>query len=536
MTDSVADLLLARADDDHAGLLFEDRSWSWREVVEESARRAAVATELRRPGPFHIGVLLPNGPEYAFWLGGCALAGAALVGINPTRRGAELARDIAHTDVQFVVTDADGEALLDGVDVPVVTPPFLSRDGGYSPQPRDKNELLLLLFTSGSTGAPKAVRCTTGRLARIGMSAAELYGFRRDDVCYCAMPMFHGNALMAVWAPALAVGATFATRPKFSASGFLPDVRKFGATFFNYVGKSLAYVLATPEQDDDAVNTLERGFGTEASQRDVVEFERRFGCTLIEGYGMSEGGARIHAVAGMPDGALGQPPNDTTFVLDPDTGDECPPARFDAHRRLLNPDEAIGEIVDKSGARGFEGYYNNPEADAERTRFGWYWTGDLAYRDEQGFFYFAGRSADWLRVDSENFAAAPIERVLFRLPDVVLAAVYAVPDPEAGDQVMAALELRDNSTFDPNTFGEFLGSQDDLGTKWAPKFVRVVDEMPLTGSNKVTKLGLQREGWECQDPVWWRPGRELSYRRLTTEDRVDIRTAFAAHGRETQIA
>src|SRR5207244_12376409 len=97
----------------------------------------------------------------------------------------------------------------------------------------------LLLFTSGSTGAPKAVRCSQGRLAAIGERAAELYEFERDDICYCAMPLFHGNAIMAVWAPALSVGATFATRPKFSASGFLHDVRRFRATFFNYVGKSL---------------------------------------------------------------------------------------------------------------------------------------------------------------------------------------------------------------------------------------------------------------------------------------------------------
>ena len=102
------------------------------------------------------------------------------------------------------------------------------------------------IFTSGTTGSPKAVRCTQGRLAAIGWRASEIYGFERDDVCYCPMPLFHGNAVMALWAPALHVGACMALGGRFSASRFVDDVRRFGATRFTYVGKALAYVLATP--------------------------------------------------------------------------------------------------------------------------------------------------------------------------------------------------------------------------------------------------------------------------------------------------
>jgi fatty-acyl-CoA synthase len=535
--DTVAELLLARADDEHPGLLFGDDSWPWREVVAESARRAALANELRRSGPFHIGVLLDNGPEYLFWLGAAGLSGATVVGINPTRRGAELARDIRHTDCQLIVTDDAGRKTLAGLDTGVADDRVLlvddisSHDAGGAQGLPDPSSLIVLLFTSGSTGAPKAVKCSQGRLAAIAERASQLYGFRRDDVCYCSMPLFHGNAVMAVWAPALFVGATFATRPKFSASGFLPDVRKFNATYFNYVGKSLAYVLATPERPDDADNTLERGFGTEASERDISEFQRRFGCRVVEGYGSSEGGAIITRVPDMPPGSLGRPSNDQTVVLDPDTGEACPPARFDENGRLLNP-EAIGEIVNRAGAAGFEGYYNNQEADEARTRNGWYWSGDLGYCDENGFFYFAGRSSDWLRVDSENFGAAPVERILFRHPDVVMAAVYAVPDPHGGDQVMAALELREGARFDPKAFVDFLQSQTDLGTKWAPRFVRVTSQMPLTGTNKVLKGPLQHDGWNTAEEVWWRSQRgDKTYTRLTDDDRGQLAEELEAHRR-----
>src|SRR3954453_22796106 len=128
--DTVAELLLARADDDHPGLLFGEDAWSWAEVVAESARRAALASELRRPGPFHIGVLLENGPEYLFWLGGAALSGATVVGINPTRRGAELARDINHTDCQLIVTDDAGRATLADLDIGVDDDRIVDVDSG----------------------------------------------------------------------------------------------------------------------------------------------------------------------------------------------------------------------------------------------------------------------------------------------------------------------------------------------------------------------------------------------------------------------
>ena len=205
-------------------------------------------------------------------------------------------------------------------------------------------------------------------------------------------------------------------------------------------------------------------------------FEARFGCRLIDGYGQTETGASITALPGTPVGSLGTAP-DAVKVVNPDTGAECPPARFDDDGKLLNAEEATGEIVNFA-AQGFEGYWKNDEAIRERYRDGAYWTGDLAYRDENGFFYFAGRTADWIRVHGENFAAAPVERILLRWEAVVLPAVYGVPDVEQGDRVMAALQLAPGRRFDPDAFAAFLQVQDDLGTKWAPTFVRIVDALP----------------------------------------------------------
>jgi len=541
---TIAELVRARAADEHPAILFEDRSWSYAEYVTACAERAALLEALRRPGPFHVGVLLDNVPEFAMWLGAAAVAGAVVVGINPTRRGAELARDITHTECQLLVTEDRYAPLLDGVDTGVGPHRTFDVESVAYTEALDRHrgaalpdveiadsDLYLLLFTSGTSGAPKACLCSQGRLGRIGRTLADMVKLGPDDVCYLAMPMFHSNALMAGWAPALAGGATSALRRKFSASGFLPDVRKFGVTYFNYVGKPLSYILATPERPDDADNSLRLVFGNEGADLDIDRFSRRFSVPVIDSYGSTEGGAVVQRTPDMPPGALGRG-GDGMAVLDPETGEESPPARFDADGRLLNPDEAIGELVNRLGASGFEGYWNNDEANTARVHDGIYWTGDLAYRDEQGYFFFAGRDYDWLRVDGENFSAAPVERILARHVDVVLAAVYAVPDPDVGDRVMAALQLRPGSTFEPEGFAAFLAAQPDLGTKWTPRFVRVAATLPVTETSKVLKRVLRRERWETDDAVWWQPEKGGAYRRLTSTDVDALRAEFAARGRQ----
>jgi fatty-acyl-CoA synthase len=533
-------LLRARAADDHPALRFEDEVWSWRAHVQASLARAALLRGLQRQ-PFHVGVLLDNVPEFSFLLGAAAFAGAAIVGINPTRRGAELARDIRHTGCGVIVTEASHRPLLEGLDhgvsddrVFVIETPSWQQAVAAHAGAADPDVALeavapyLLIFTSGTTGQPKAALCSQARLAYVAAAVSGNRGITRDDVCYQAMPLFHSNQLMAGWAPALHVGATMAMRRKFSATGFLPDVRRYGITFANYVGKPLTYVLATPERPDDADNPLRVAFGNEGAEHDLERFARRFGCEVIDAYGSTEGAVSIGRTPDTPPGALGVGlPG--TVVLDPESGKECPPARFDGEGRLVNAEAAIGEIANTESAANFEGYWSNEEANRARVRDGIYWTGDLGYRDAQGFLYFAGRDFDWLRVDGENFAAAPLERILVRHADVALAAVYAVPDPEVGDQVMAALVLEAGRRFDADGFAAFLARQGDLGTKQAPRFLRVAEQLPSTETNKILKRVLRRERWEAADPLWCRDGD--AYRPFTTADAEALRGHFAARGR-----
>ncbi|MCX4629709.1 AMP-binding protein [Streptomyces sp. NBC_01443] len=548
--ETVAELIARQWGDHRPGLQYGGSTHtavlSRHRTAQEAAARAALLVDLLpADAEPHIGVLLDNTPEFPFWLGAAALAGAAVAGINPTRRGPELARDVLHTDCRILVTERAHLPLLRGLDLPGVRilvtdteeyadllAPYAAAKPGEAvigtPGPGSR---FLLYFTSGSTGAPKAALCSQGRIAAAGDSLARQFSVTPDDVHYICMPLFHGNAVIADWLPALVGGASVALRPRFSASAFLDDVRAYGATYFTYVGRAVQYLLATEPRPDDRSHSLRLGFGTEAGAVDAARFAERFGVRLIEGYGATEGGASVQRTPDTPPGALGRAgAGDDLAVIDPETGAQCPPAVLDAQGRLLNGTAAIGELVNR-GRSLFEGYWRNPGADAARTREGWYWTGDLFFRDADGFLYFAGRTDDRLRVDSENLAAAVIENILARWSPAAAVAVYAVPDEAAGDQVMAAVALEEGERFSPEAFSAFLAAQPDLGTKMSPRYVRIVESMPTTATNKVHRVALRRSGFRCPDPVWWSPPGTTGYRLLGPGDLSGLLAAYAAHGR-----
>ncbi|RAU99292.1 long-chain-fatty-acid--CoA ligase FadD17 [Mycolicibacter senuensis] len=490
---TVTGLLAPLADVDDRGVYYQDDFVSWRNHIAAGARLgAALRARLDPDKPPHVGVLLSNTPFFSTLLVAAALTGLVPVGLNPTRRGTALQRDVAHADCQLVLTDNSTDAEVAGA-IDVESPSWADELAGFDDvsvtfRAAEPDDLFMLIFTSGTSGDPKAVRCTHEKAASPGLMLAQRFGLTSADVCYLSMPLFHSNAVMAGWSVALAAGASIALRRKFSASGFMPDIRRFGATYANYVGKPLSYVLATPQRPNDADNPLRILYGNEGAPRDLERFAERFDCTVIDGFGSTEGGVAIGRTPDTPIGALG-PLTGGNTIIDVDTGEECPPG-------------VVGELVNTSGPGQFRGYYNDPEAEAQRMAGGIYHTGDLAFRDDAGYAYFAGRLGDWMRVDGENLGTAPIERILLRHNAVVEAAVYPIPDPAVGDQVMAALVTAPGASFDVHEFRAFLAEQPDLGPKQWPSYVRVAAALPRTETFKVLKRVLSAEGLECADPVF----------------------------------
>jgi fatty-acyl-CoA synthase len=513
MTDTLQQLLRERADADATAIKYGDRTWTWREHVAEASAQAASLVAMAAPGrPLHVGALLGNTPDMLTALAAAALGGYVLCGVNTTRRGDALARDVARVDVQILLTDADHRHLLDGLEFPGVTVIDVSTDEwadrvAHAPELVAHREVaaddtFMMIFTSGTSGEPKAVEVPHAMVLFAGTALVERYGLDASDVCYLAMPLFHSNAVYAGWSVALGAGAAMAPAT-FSASRFLPDVRRYGATYMNYVGKPLAYILATAEQSDDVDNPLRIAFGNEAADRDIEEFGRRFGCTVWDGFGSTETAVIITRPEDCPTGSIGKGfPG--VAIYDPETVRECEVARFDETGALLNADAATGELVNTQGSGLFRGYYNDQGATDQRMRHGMYWSGDLAYRDADGWIYLAGRTADWMRVDGENLTTAPIERILLRLAVISRVAVYPVPDEYVGDQVMAAIVLRDDATLSPQEFAEFLAAQRDLSPKAWPRFVWLADDLPSTATNKILKRELVALGTDATGRVLWK--------------------------------
>ena len=228
--DTMAELLRARVGDPHVGLMADDETWTWDDVVAAAATRAAVLAERRGPGPFHVATLLDNVPEHVLWLSAAALAGAVLVGGNTTHRGGDLARDLAHTECQLLVTDTAHLPLVDGLDLgPGIGPVegagprvVVVDDPGYAAgarPPRRGGPARPRRRRRGG-GQPRLPHLHVGDLGRAqgvplhpravwlasGSSWPRCTASIPDDTCYAAMPLFHSNALMAGLAPAIAGG------------------------------------------------------------------------------------------------------------------------------------------------------------------------------------------------------------------------------------------------------------------------------------------------------------------------------------------
>ncbi|MEH6821031.1 MAG: AMP-binding protein [Dietzia psychralcaliphila] len=526
MADTVREQLRRHADSDSPAIRYEDLTVTWREYIAAADRRAgALDAVLDDSRPRHVGTLLENTPEMLYALAAGALGGVVIAGINATRRGEGLARDIRRADCQILLTDSQLAPLLDGLDLGDVkvidtdsdewAATVAASEPPADPPVADAGDPFMLIFTSGTSGDPKAVQVGNFTVTMSGEALAPSFELTADDVLYLSMPLFHSNAIMSGFSPAIAVGATMVLARRFSATRFGDDIRKYGVTYMNYVGKPLAYILDTPARPDDAETTLRAAFGNEAAAKDIPAFAERFGCTVRDAYGSTELAIIVVRTENSPLESIGEPfPG--VAVYDPATITECPRAIFDDTGAVANLDECVGELVNTEGAGFFAGYYNNEQATSDRMRDGMYWSGDLAYRDADGNVYMAGRSGDWLRVDGENMAAGIIEEILLRHSAVSRVAVYGLPDPRGvGDQLAAAVVVRHDSELDPTGLEEFLARQPDLSTKAWPRWVRVSDALPTTATNKILKRDLIKDGvggtGGGADTWWEREERGTSY-------------------------
>jgi len=368
---------------------------------------------------------------------------------------------------------------------------------------------LFYIFTSGTTGLPKAARFSHMRYLGQGDGIAALAQYDARDVIYCVLPLYHGAGGVVVTSCALSVGGAIALRRRFSASHFWEDVRRYRATSFHYVGEICRYLVNQPERSDDLDNGIRVTFGSGLGADIWDRFRDRFGIDwIIEGWSSTESNTGLLNVDNRS-GSCGRIPfreqhNGALIRYDIET--DSHPRNKDGWCIACAPGE-VGEFIgnipcgdDGTPAR-FEGYTSEEETrrkilcDVFEQGDRWYRSGDLLRRDDEDYYYFVDRIGDTFRWKGENVSTLEVEHALGKCPGVELANAYGVAVPGAdGRAGMAALVLCEGASFDPKRFYRF--AAECLPRYAVPLFVRISKNADITSSFKLRKVELQRAGYD----------------------------------------
>lgn len=487
-------------------LRYKDEVYTYREMDRNANRLAHFLLGLEAGKGQGLCIMMRNSPRYLDLFLGAQKIGMYVVTINPELKGEGLAFIINHSDIEYLVVDAELLGSLEGLSgninkvkkvivndleseaLGTAIPSEMERlarayeqrddDGDWGYNPDDK---CLIIYTSGTTGLPKGV---VYRYRDSGVMKLSLIGnllLRPSDVYYTCLSLCHGNALFVTFTVSMAVKGTMALSRHFSASRLWDEVRRYQTTVFNTIGSMAPILMKQPELPSDRDHKV-RFILSAACPADLWEpFEDRFGVTLYEVYGAVDGGGMtIMNLGTAPLGSLGKPNRRTVYRIVDGNGKEVPTG-------------ATGELLFKtSGRRGRVEYYKNPEASKKKSQHGWLHTGDLVRRDEAGFLYFVGRNTESMRKGGENVSAYEVESQIMKHPDVEEVAVYAVPSELAEDEIMASVKVVEEKKLNPSDLILFLS--DKLARYAIPRYIRLVETLPKTSTHRVIKGRLQEEG------------------------------------------
>ncbi|MQA92017.1 MAG: AMP-binding protein [Gemmatimonas sp.] len=347
---------------------------------------------------------------------------------------------------------------------------------------------LMLLFTSGTTGRSKACALSHGFALRQAELCAEHWELVAEDVMYCPFPLFHADATIFTTVPALVLGATVALGDRFSVSRFWDDIRAVGATTFDYMGATLTLLWKRDPEDDDADNSVRLAWGVPMPEF-APEFEKRFGLRLVDAYGLTEAGLPVYRRPRevCPPGSCGRPINAYDLRIVDDDGFEVPAG-------------TTGEVVlrPREPSLIMDGYYNMPEATLAMFKDLWLHSGDIAYLDDDGFFYFVGRKKDAIRRRGENISAFEIEEVLDSHPDVLESAAIGVPSEFTEEDVKVYVVPRPGTKLSPEQVIEYCERR--TAKFMVPRYVAFLEMLPKTPTQKVEKYVLKDD--QLSTPVW----------------------------------
>jgi long-chain acyl-CoA synthetase len=477
----------ARAHDGGPALRLGDTKVSFTEVDDASAR---VATMLRSRGlqsGDRVAIMLPNVPSFPAIYYGVLRAGGVVVPMNPLLKSREVAFHLGDSGARWIFAfagfadEASKGAADTSAECVVVTPgEFEESLAGVVPDSRvierEPEDTAVILYTSGTTGKPKGAELTHANLSKNAQVSSRLFSLTSDDVIFGGLPMFHSFGQTCALNASVQMGACVTLLPRFDAASALETLQRDRVTIFEGVPTMYAALLQYPQRvdyDTSALRLCVSG-GAALPVEILRDFEETFGCIILEGYGLSETSPVAsfnHADRERKPGSIGTPIEGVDFrLVDDDFADV--------------PEGQVGEIAIK-GHNVMKGYWNSPEVTDSAMQDGWFRTGDLARRDDDGYYFIVDRKKDLIIRGGFNVYPREIEEVLYEHPAVAAAAVIGVPHPLQGEEVAAAVQLLPGASVTPEQLREF--AKERVAAFKYPRHVWLVDALPMGPTGKILK-------------------------------------------------
>ena len=516
---------------DRLFLHFEDETVTYQQLDETSNRFANGLKALGITKNDKIAIMMKNHPDFLYtWLGSAKL-GAVEVPINTAYKGELLEHIINNSDSRILIIDGDfldrliliredltklERIICHGEMVEEVSrslPVPISALGRFFEYPSDPLEVNVnpkdpaaIIYTSGTTGVSKGAVCPHNFLLHQAKLVAELRDLDSQDILYTFLPLFHMNAQVFTVLTALLYNAQVVLSDRFSASTFWDEIRKSGATQFNYLGAVMTILAKQEPKENDHDNPVMIAFGAACPPEVMKQVEERFGLVCLEGFGMTEIGIVVHDdINARRLGSCGRVLAEYYEV------------------RLVDDDDMevgvgkVGEIVvrPKKPYIMMTEYYKMPDKTLEVYGNLWFHTGDYAKKDEDGYFYFVDRKKDSIRRRGENISSFEVEKVINTHPQILECAVFAVPSELGEDEVKANIVLKENQTLPPERLIEFCNER--MAHFATPRYVEYVTELPKTPTNRVEKyrlreLGITENTWD-REKVGIKIGEETKCQR-----------------------
>jgi long-chain acyl-CoA synthetase len=476
---------------DHVAVRLDDAELSYAQLDGATAHLAGLLHE-KGVGPGdRVGIMLPNVPHFPICYYGVLRAGAVVVPMNVLLRRREVKFYLSDSEAKMVFAwegfaeeaaggaeDADAECLI--VEMAGFQDVVGAAPARAEVVDTDDDDTAVILYTSGTTGAPKGAELTHANLRRNCEASAGLFGVDADTITLGALPLFHSFGQTCSMNATIVGGGTLTLIPRFDPGKALEIIVRDKVNVFEGVPTMYGAMLNHPEKGDYDTSTLKLcASGGSAMPVELLRgFEEEFGCKILEGYGLSE--TSPVASFNHPDrerkpGSIGTPIEGVEMRVVDDDGNEVGQGE-------------VGEIAIR-GHNVMKGYWQRPDATEETIVDGWFHTGDMAQVDEDGYFFIVDRKKDLIIRGGYNVYPREIEEVLYEHPDVREAAVLGVPHDEYGEEVGAAVALKDGASVSEDELRQFV--KDQVAAYKYPRELWFVDELPKGPTGKILKREIE---------------------------------------------